>query len=163
MSPGALALDAPDPAAREVIYLHAGDLVVTARPAAITTVLGSCVAVCLWDPATGVGGMNHYQLAHHVDRERSRRFGSVAIPELLEEVVRAGGRRATLQAKVFGGASQFGATAARGRSLGAANAELAAQLLADARIPVLGGDLGGQRGRKLIFHPDDGSAWVRQL
>jgi chemotaxis protein CheD len=159
--PGA-ALDAPAPAERETIYLHAGELVVTTRPSALTTVLGSCVSVCLWDPASGVGGMNHYQLALHVDRERSRRFGSVAIPELIESVILAGARQATLQAKVFGGAAQFGAST-RGKSLGTANAELAVQLLAEARIPVLGGDVGGQRGRKLIFNTDDGSAWVRQL
>jgi chemotaxis protein CheD len=153
--------DAPEPAQREIIYLHAGELVVTTRPSALTTVLGSCVSVCLWDPGSGVGGMNHYQLAHHVDRERSRRFGSVAIPELIESVILAGGRQATLQAKVFGGAAQFGGSTRR--SLGTANAELAAQLLAAAHIPVLGGDVGGQRGRKLIFNTDDGTAWVRQL
>jgi chemotaxis protein CheD len=144
------------------VYLHAGQLSVAAVPTAITTILGSCVAVCLFDPAARVGGMNHFLLPLHVEREKSPRFGTVAVPQLVDEVVRAGARRDALLAKVFGGASVIGAF--RGsRNLGEENAQLALRLLEDARIRVLDMDLGGKRGRKVIFHSDDGTAWVRPL
>jgi chemotaxis protein CheD len=154
--------DAPAPAGRRAVYLHAGQLAVFAEPAAITTILGSCVSVCLLDPERGVGGMNHFLLPLHVERERSLRFGTVAVPQLVDDVVRAGGRRDALQAKVFGGASVIGAFSG-GRQLGRENVDLALRLLADERIPVLDQDVGGSKGRKVIFHVDDGAVWVRQL
>jgi chemotaxis protein CheD len=143
-------------------YLHAGELVVAPQRTAVVTVLGSCVAVCLHDPAARVGGVNHFLLPHHVERERSARFGSVAVPELIAAAVRAGASRAALVAKVFGGAGMLGG-ASRGGRLGAENVALALRLLGEARIPVLEQDVGGVRGRKLVFLTDDGTAWVRHL
>jgi chemotaxis protein CheD len=152
----------PDVAGRAQVYLHAGQLATAAAPTAITTVLGSCVAVCLHDPTTGVGGMNHFLLPNPVGRERSPRFGKVAVPQLVDAVVREGAARTALVAKVFGGASVIGAF--RGsRNLGEENAELALRLLEEARIPVLDHDVGGARGRKVVFIVDQGTAWVRQL
>jgi chemotaxis protein CheD len=153
---------APDVGNRSQVYLHAGQLSVAATPTAITTILGSCVAVCLFDPVTRIGGVNHFLLPLPVQRERSARFGTVAIPELVEAVVGAGASRGSLAAKVFGGASVIGALA-QGRRLGEENAILALRLLDEARIPVLDHDVGGSRGRKLVFFTDEGTAWVRQL
>jgi chemotaxis protein CheD len=144
------------------VYLHAGQLVAAATPTAVTTVLGSCVSVCLHDPVSRVGGMNHFLLPLHVDRERSPRFGTVAVPALVEAVVQAGAARARLVAKVFGGASVIAAMSC-GRRLGEENARLALRLLEEARIPVLDHDVGGGRGRKLVFFVDEGTAWVRAL
>jgi chemotaxis protein CheD len=152
----------PDHGDRPQLYLHAGQLVATVSPTAITTVLGSCVAVCLHDPATRIGGMNHFLLPLHVERDRSPRFGTIAVPRLVEEVLRAGASRRTLVAKVFGGASVIGGMS-HGRRLGEENARLALQLLEEAHIPVLDQDLGGSRGRKVVFLADEGTAWVRQL
>lgn len=153
---------APDPGNRPQVYLHAGQLVAVSAPTSITTVLGSCIAVCLYDPMAGVGGMNHFLLPLHVERERSARFGTVAVPLLVDAVVKAGASRHGLVAKVFGGASVIGAMA-QGRRLGDENARLALRLLDEARIPVLDQDVGGSRGRKLVFFADEGTAWVRQL
>ena len=83
-----------------------------AWPAQITTVLGSCVAVCLFDAEVRVGGMNHYLLAQPVNGEHSARFGAVAVPALIDAVVKGGGRPGSLKAKVFGGAA---VTSASGR------------------------------------------------
>jgi chemotaxis protein CheD len=153
---------APDLGGRVHVYLHAGQLVAAAAPTAITTVLGSCVAVCLYDPVAKVGGMNHFLLPLHVEREASPRFGTVAVPQLVEAVVGAGASRGALVAKVFGGASVI-AGMARGRRLGEENAALALRLLEEARIRVLDHDVGGGRGRKVVFFTDDGTVWVRQL
>jgi chemotaxis protein CheD len=157
-----LTVRAPDAGDRLQVYLHAGQLHAAAAPTAITTVLGSCVSVCLHDPVARVGGMNHYLLPHNVERERSPRFGNVAVPQLIEALLQAGATRGALVAKVFGGASVIGAMA-RGRRLGEENAILALRLLEEARIPVLDQDVGGGRGRKLVYFSDDGTAWVRQL
>jgi len=153
---------APDAGDRLQVYLHAGQLHAASAPTAISTVLGSCVAVCLHDPIAKVGGMNHYLLPLHVEREQSPRFGTVAVPQLIEAVIRAGASRGALVAKVFGGASVIGAMT-KGRRLGEENALLAVRLLEEARIPVLDQDVGGTRGRKLVFFCDEGTAWVRQL
>lgn len=159
-SPGTVR--APDAGDRLQVYLHAGQLHAASAPTAISTVLGSCVAVCLHDPIAKVGGMNHYLLPLHVEREQSPRFGTVAVPQLIEAVIRAGASRGALVAKVFGGASVIGAMT-KGRRLGEENALLAVRLLEEARIPVLDQDVGGTRGRKLVFFCDEGTAWVRQL
>jgi chemotaxis protein CheD len=152
----------PGDGGRSQVYLHAGDLVVANRPTAIVTILGSCVAVCLWDEVADVGGVNHYLLPFHVEREKSARFGSVAIPRLVEEVVTAGADPRRLKAKVFGGASVIGAFN-KGRRLGDENARLALESLSALGIPVIEQDLGGTKGRKLVFHSDDGAAWIRIL
>jgi chemotaxis protein CheD len=161
-SPTSPPSNAPGDGGRAQVYLHAGDLVVASKPTAIVTILGSCVAVCLWDPGARVGGVNHYLLPFHVEREQSPRFGSVAIPRLLEEVVANGADPRRLQAKIFGGASVIGAFS-HGRRLGDDNAVLATQSLHALGIPVIEQDVGGTKGRKLVFHSDDGAAWIRLL
>ncbi len=108
----------PDPGGRVQHYLHAGQIVASAVPAAITTIVGSCVAVCLFDPVAGVGGMNHYLLPLPVQREWSPRFGNVAIAELLRAVLDRGARRDRIQAKVFGGACVIEVFRGSGRHLG---------------------------------------------
>lgn len=150
-------------AERRAAYLLPGQLHAAAEPTAITTVLGSCVSVCLFDRAAGVGGMNHYLLPTYVERERSARFGNGAIELLLADVTALGARRARLEAKVFGGASVMGMVREGRRSLGDENARLAFRLLEALAIPVVDGDVGGTRGRKVVFHTDDGSAWMRLL
>lgn len=151
------------PALRSV-YLHPGQLFVTTEPAAVTTILGSCVAVCLWEPALGIGGINHYLLPMG-SRAASTgtRYGNIAIEQLLERLERAGTCRASLQAKVFGGACVLDAMRGKEDHLGAKNVEIARLALADARIPVMASDVGGGRGRKLIFYPHDGNAKVKLL
>lgn len=150
----------PDPR-RVSVYLHAGQVYASAEPASVVTVLGSCVAVCLFDREARVGGMNHYLLPLETTRERSARFGDVAVRRLLEQVLALGARHDGLEAKVFGGASIL--RALEGRGLGGDNADLALRLLRDAEVPILEQDVGGQKGRKLVFHTDDGAAWVRHL
>jgi chemotaxis protein CheD len=137
-------------------------MVVSREPCRVTTVLGSCVAVGLWDPSSGVGGVNHFLLPQGSD---TARFGNVAVRMLIREVVAAGGRRRLLQAKVFGGACVLRAFkgVGTGTHLGQKNVEVARQILIDEGIPVAAEDVEGDRGRKLIFQTHDGAAWVRSL
>jgi len=152
----------PPAAAPATTYLHPGQIFVTAEPTAVMTILGSCVAVCLWDGQLKVGGMNHYLLPHWVNEgEASPRFGNVAIQRLIERLAALGSHAAHLQAKVFGGACVL--EAFRTRHLGTKNVEVARRFLQEASIPVVHEDVGGQRGRKLIFHVDDGATSVKLL
>lgn len=146
------------------IYLHPGQLFATAERCVVTTILGSCVALCLWDPISRVGGINHYLLPFWVGEGlASARFGNVAVRDLIDRVLTYGGQKWRLQAKLFGGACVLEAFRNNGSHLGMKNVEVAQSLLEEEGIPVVGCDVGGQNGRKLIFHTDSGSAWVKQL
>ena len=150
--------------ALEKLYLHPGQLFASRNSHAVTTILGSCVAVCLWDPLRKIGGINHFLLpAFTGDGVASPRFGNIAIAELLEQLTALGCRKRDLQAKLFGGACVIAAFRNRTNHLGWENIQSAEKILGHEEIPVVGKDTGGDKGRKLIFHTDDGSAWVKRL
>ena len=159
-----LADEALDPrrVLRQKFYLHPGKIFATAEPTAVTTILGSCVAVCLWDPMVATGGVAHFVLPHGAgDQASALGFGSIAVPELVQRLINLGCKIDRLRAKLFGGACVLAAFQRDSGKLGLDNAESARALLAAAGIPVLVEDLGGRRGRKLIFQVDDGAAWVK--
>jgi chemotaxis protein CheD len=152
-----------DRVARTGVYLHPGQLFASREPHTVTTILGSCVAICLWDPVRRVGGANHYLLPQAVgDGLASTRFGRAAIESLLERVQALGSRRQDLRAKVFGGACVIEAFAQRSH-LGTENADLGLEILRCEGIPVVATDVGGRRGRKVIFHTDSGLVLVRLI
>jgi chemotaxis protein CheD len=148
---------------RTSVYLHPGQLFVSQDPHAVTTILGSCVSVCLWDSVRRVGGANHYLLPQSVgDGLASARFGSVAIFSLIERIEALGSRKQDLKAKVFGGACVIEAFAEKSH-LGSQNADLGLRILRQEGIPVMAEDVGGRRGRKVIFHTDSGLVLVRLI
>jgi chemotaxis protein CheD len=163
--------DAPSsqlPAANERprpnVYVHAGQLFASPVGTDVTTILGSCVAICLWDTVAGIGGMNHYMLSF--DRgaaSMSLRQGNYATEELLLALSRFGAVRGRLRAKIFGGACILQSFQQGGSDLGQKNVELARALLEGERISIVGEDVGGPRGRKLIFSTDSGEALVKRL
>ena len=146
------------------VYLHPGQLFVTIEPAVVTTILGSCVAVCLWDAGLGIGGINHYLLPTGLKTSATAlRYGNVAIERLLERLARAGARLTSLRAKLFGGACVLDAMRGKQTHLGDTNVEIARRALFEAGIPIAASDVGGGRGRKLVFYPHDGSALIKLL
>lgn len=149
---------------RKAIYLHPGELVATREPAAVKTILGSCIAVCLWDGDRGIGGMNHFVMPRGAQSAPTPgRFGFYAIPALIDAMVREGARLSRLQAKLFGGATMLATAAPRANHIGAQNLAIARELLEQAGIPVLGCDVDGARGRKIVFHTDDGGVALWML
>ena len=149
---------------RTKVYLHPGELFASVDACAVTTILGSCVAVCLWDPVSRIGGINHFLLPEwNKTTQPSPRFGDVAMKALIDRLLALGAQRRRLEAKMFGGACVLRAFQERETHLGARNVGAAEKFLHDHNIPVVGSDVGGQRGRKLIFQIDDGTAWVKQL
>jgi chemotaxis protein CheD len=143
------------------VYLHPGGLWAEPFPGAITTVLGSCVSVCLWDPQTALGGINHFILPHG-GATPSPRYGNHALPMLLARVLEIGAHRETLLGCVFGGASVLPGEAA-GPTLGSRNVAEAFDFLERNDIAVLRHDVEGRQGRKLIFRTADGSTLIRKL
>ena len=154
-----------DASAPSAVYLHPAQMHVATGPCAIKTLLGSCVAVCLWDPEARVGGAVHYLLPRgRHGRGETGRYGTLAIPALISAVCALGGRPGALKAKIFGGAKVLaGLPPTGGASLGDANAAVAWELLAAEKVMVVGSDLGGDRGRRVLFHVEDGAAWVWRL
>lgn len=154
----------PSPRDAADAYVHVGQLFVSARPCTVTTILGSCVSVCLWDAAAGVGGLNHFLLPQLVQNgTSSSRFGNIAIQELLSQIGNLGGLTSRLRAKVFGGASVIETAQSPRGSLGEQNVELACRMLRQEGIPIVAQDVGGTQGRKLVFQTGDGTAWVRKI
>jgi chemotaxis protein CheD len=143
-------------------FLYPGQIFVTRDPLTISTILGSCAAVCLWDRHKQAGGMNHYLLPEGVTEGPNRlRYGNVANPELLSQVLALGCEIRNLQAKIFGGSSAFGSDPAR--SLGSRNVELAESFLRSAGIPVVEREVSGKHGRRLFFQIVDGVTTIKNF
>ncbi|MGR3272757.1 chemotaxis protein CheD [Thalassococcus profundi] len=148
------------PAASErTITVLQGDFAITDSPdEVLSTVLGSCVAVCLFDPVRRIGGMNHFLLPSRDGAAGDDiRYGAYAMELLVNGLLRQGADRTRLAAKVFGGASMN----ARLRDIGAMNGAFALKFLADEGIPCLSQSLGGTLARRIRFWPVTGQA--RQL
>jgi chemotaxis protein CheD len=132
---------------------------------AIVTVLGSCVAACLRDRRSGIGGMNHFMLPRERDdRDPASvraRYGVHAMELLINRMVALGARRANLEAKVFGGGNVLpGVTAL---NVGRANALFVSEFLREESIPVVARDLEGTVSRKVCFFPVSGRVLVRGI
>lgn len=151
----------PDASGGLHVYLQPGQVVVAAQDCRVTTILGSCVAVALYDVVRAVGGINHYLLPRGPRDSDSARFGEIALPRLLREVLGLGAGRSQLVAKVFGGACILGS--AGGRDIGGQNVDAALHFLAGERIPVVAQHTGGAQGRKLVLRTVDGVVWLKSL
>jgi len=143
-------------------FLYPGQMFVSREPTVITTILGSCAALCLWDSQKRIGGMNHYLLPEGSDGGPTRlRYGNIANPALLNELLALGCEIKNLQAKVFGGSSAFAANALQ--SVGTRNVQLAEEFVRQAKIPLVSKDVSGKHGRRLVFHTGDGTTQIRDF
>lgn len=159
-----LAGSSPEIANRKYAYLLPGQLYVSAETCQIKTILGSCVAICLWDKKRGAGGMNHFLLpAGRQDQPKSLRYADEATRVLLEGMAALGCRPPNLRAKIFGGAAILHTREPYTSSLGARNVEAALELMRQADIPVVARETGGPQGRKILFNTDDGVVWAQRI
>ena len=145
--------DARPEISRHVIQ---GDHAVSCNPnEALLTVLGSCVATCMYDEVAGVGGMNHYLLPHGSgETSDNKRYGVNAMELLINGLLKAGASRARLKAKLFGGARMMDGFS----DIGAQNAAFAVSFLEAEGIGVVSESLGGRRARRVRFWPATGRA-----
>lgn len=141
-------------------FLYPGAIFIKPEPYLITTILGSCVAVCLYDPVLRIGGMNHYMLPlWNGQGLASPRYGNIAIKRLIENMESLGSSKVNIKAKLFGGAEIISTNVSQ-FMIGERNISIAKDILKEEDIPVVASSVGGKYGRKIIY--DSYSGEVRQ-
>jgi len=141
-------------------FLYPGAIYVGHEPSMVTTILGSCVAICLFDPVIQIGGMNHFMLPlWNGQGLASPRYGNIAIDKLIRNLEALGSLKANMKAKVFGGAEII-ATNINQFMIGERNISIAKDMLHEEEIPIVSSSTGGKLGRKIIFNTQTGE--VRQ-
>jgi len=146
------------------IFLLPGQWAVPHEPAELTTILGPCVAVCVFDRVRGVGGMNHFLLAAGgaSGRERSR-YGDTSCEDLVQCLFASGSRPSDMEARIVGGANVGRSPAPVGESLGERNAEMARTVLRRHGIEIGFEDTGGSSARRLRFRSGVGILEVKTI
>ena len=144
---------------RRRIYI--GEIVASATPLVLQTLLGSCVAVCLRDPVARVGGMNHILLPGRCDDDRPARCGVNAMELLINAMMQQGADRRRLEAKVFGGANVL--PSLQSPTVGELNAAFVRDFLATERIALVAQRLGGTHAVQVHFRTDTGKTIVHSV
>lgn len=130
----------------------------------LTTVLGSCIACCLFDPVARIGGMNHFLLALPPNSvpalaDDARRYGVYAMEILINDMIKLGAARSTMRAHLYGGGNLHAGM----RAIGTENACFAEEFLRNDRITLVRSDTGGDYARRLDFQPVTGRVRCRSV
>jgi len=137
-------------------FLYPSTLYASSSPALVTTILGSCVAVCMFDPTLKIGGINHYMLplwnGHGL---ASPKYGNIANEKLLEKLYSLGSKHGNIVAKVFGGGEVIDNTI-KHFNIGERNIIIAFEMLERLKLPVLAKSVGGKLGRRIEFNTSTG-------
>ncbi len=146
----------------DVIKILPAEFFVTDQPVGLMTVLGSCVAACIRDPITGLGGINHFMLPDGDGSDGTpARYGSHAMELLINELIKAGARRERFEVKVFGGGNVLKSFTTT--PVGTRNGQFVSEYLREERLNVVAKDLGGIHPRKICYFPTTGKAMVKLL
>ncbi len=148
-----------------VVRLPMGGVYASGTPLKITTLLGSCVAACLYDPEAKIGGMNHILLPGAMqagDYGLATRYGVHAMELLINRIMKLGGAKKNMRAKAFGGAKML-AFAPGVVDIAAMNAEFVLEFLKRERIPIEAYRLGGTSAVTVSFEPVSGRVQTRSV
>lgn len=145
----------------DAVKVLPGEYFVSNEDLVIMTVLGSCIAACIWDNKARIGGMNHFMLPDGEGGDGSGRYGSYAMELLINEMLKLGARRETMQAKIFGGGQVMAGFTTM--NVGERNTKFVMDYLATERIPVVSQDVLDIHPRKVCFFPVSGKALVKRL
>lgn len=144
-------------------FLIPNNYFISKEPHIVTTILGTCVALCLWDSKLHFGAMNHYMMPKlKLGEEPDLKYGDVAIKKLIEEMQNKGSLKKNMQAKIFGGADRM----YHGKSIysiGKKNYEIALEIIEKEKIQIAAKSVGGEIARKIIFHSHSGRAFMKFL
>jgi len=146
---------------RSAVTLHIGEVAASKLPVVLGTLLGSCVAVCMYDPVLGAGGMNHILLPRCRVGDMSPRCGVHAMELLINELMKLGGDRRRFVAKAFGGANVL--RGIKMPPIGLGNATFVRDFLATEGIPLVSQRLGGSHAVHVYFRTDTGKATVHTV
>ncbi len=145
------------------IFLYPASLYAEPEPAQVVTILGSCVAVCLWDPVLQIGGINHFMLPLWNGRGlASPRYGNIAIEKLLSRLEYLGSKRGDIKAKIFGGGEVI-ESGTNQFQIGKRNIAVAREYLSEFNIPIVSSSVGGKLGRKILFYTETGEVRQRYI
>lgn len=133
----------------EDYFLKPGYIFLSENPTIISTVLGSSVSVCLYDKKRNVGGMNHFKLPTIGDPQKATaEYGNIATLTLIRMMFHDGSKRNNIEAQIFGGAFRANISKV---DVGENNVRVARNVLTRERIQIVSEDVGGQKGRKIVF------------
>ena len=142
-------------------FIHVGEIHIGARPTEISTILGSCIAVCLYDSVQLIGGMNHYLVPlWNENGLQSPKYGNISIPRLIESMVNIGCDIHNMEAKIFGGANVIDVSS-HDMMIGRKNILIANEILREYKIPITAKDIGGDRGRRIMMRSDTGKIFLK--
>lgn len=157
---------------RLLVRVHPGEFFASNKNVVLTTLLGSCVSACLYDPAQRIVGMNHFLLSTQSYNSKELllksdggRYGINAMELLINRMMKLGAERRSLKAKVFGGAEVLRVVSSPVSKLdvGGRNARFVVDFLQEDHIPVVASDLEGEFGRVIYFDAQDFSVYVRKI
>ena len=154
---------------KKMMILHPGEYLATKDDIILSTLLGSCVAACLYDPVNRVVGMNHFLLAGNFDQNdkyflsEAGRYGINAMELLINEMMKLGAKRNFLKAKVFGGAHVLHNVASGPGTVPETNVRFIKTFLYTENIEIIASDLGGSYGRKVLFFVEDFKVLMKRL
>ena len=141
-------------------YLYPSALFTEKDRYMVDTILGSCVAVCLFDNVKKIGGINHYMLPlWNGNGLASPKFGNIATEKLIEKMLKNGASLNTMVAKVFGGANQMESS----MNIGERNIEIAKEVLNQHGVKIIAENTGGAIGRKLRYNTSNGQVMMKFL
>ncbi|MHB8535524.1 MAG: chemotaxis protein CheD [Sulfuricaulis sp.] len=146
------------------ITINIGGLRASRQPLLLDTVLGSCISACLYDPVSGVGGMNHFMLPEGVDPgdPTSTRYGVNAMELLISSLMKLGADRRRFQVKIFGGGHVLNIRESLD-GVPQRNIDFVRRFLETEQIPVVREDLGGYQPRRVLFHTHTGKVFLKYL
>lgn len=144
-------------------FLHPSTILISKEAQWVTTILGSCVSICLFDKKNGIGGINHYMLPYwNGEGLESPRYGNVAIFQLYQKMLDFGVKKENIICKIFGGAEVLGDQSSV-YNVGQRNVELARKTILEMGIPVVSSSTGGKQGRKIHFNTGTGEVLQKYL
>lgn len=149
---------------RQIRSINVGEMHISVNGSLIRTVLGSCIAVCLFDARSGVAGMNHFLLPYGpADSPADCRYGEHAIPWLIQRCISKGASPERMVAKIFGGASMQSSIGDISQRVGEMNIVFAIEELTNRTIPISSQDVGGCFARDIRFDTLSGAVRVRRI
>jgi chemotaxis protein CheD len=145
----------------DAVKVLPGEYFVARDDIMVMTVLGSCISACIWDGRVRAGGMNHFMLPDGDSADGGGRYGSYAMELLINQMLKLGARRESMQAKIFGGAQVMAGFTSM--NVGERNTRFVLDYLATEHIPVVSQDVLDIHPRKVCFFPVTGKALVKRL
>lgn len=153
---------------KQIITILPGEFYSTDKPVLISTILGSCISIALYDIELHLGGLNHFMLpsssrTKEISFEEQGRYGDFAIELLLNDMFKKGSKKANLKAKIFGGSNVLNDGGYHQNRTGLNNISFALEYLTTENIPILANDMGGIFPRKIFYDPQTSKIFLKRI